>query len=65
MQADDREWRVEMAIPFEPLVASSPVSGDTWAAGISRVTPTVGVESWTHPGGSRPRPEGFGLLRFE
>ncbi len=64
-KGDDREWRIEMAIPFQELVRSPPRSGETWAVGIARVMPTIGVESWTHPAGSRPRPEGFGLLRFE
>ncbi len=64
-KGDNREWRIEMAIPFPELVPSAPEPGATWAVGISRVMPTIGVESWTHPAGSRPRPEGFGLLRFE
>lgn len=63
--AEDDKWKIEMAIPFSELVARPPASGDTWATAISRVMPTIGVESWTHPGGSQPRPEGFGLLRFE
>ncbi|MBX3439385.1 MAG: hypothetical protein KF861_17995, partial [Planctomycetaceae bacterium] len=63
--ADAAEWRIEMAIPLEELVPAAPRSGDVWAAGVSRVMPKVGVESWTHPAGSQPRPDGFGLLQFE
>ena len=62
---DEKHWRIEMAIPFSELVAHSPASGDTWGTAIARVMPTIGVESWTLPCGSRPRAEGFGLLRFE
>ena len=63
--SDDREWRIEIAIPFDELVPEAPASGETWAAAITRIMPTIGVESWSSPSGSHPRPEGFGLLHFE
>jgi photosystem II stability/assembly factor-like uncharacterized protein len=61
---DDR-WLVEMAIPFAELVPQPPQPGETWAAGLVRILPTVGIETWSLPAGTRPMPQGFGLLRFE
>jgi photosystem II stability/assembly factor-like uncharacterized protein len=58
-------WLLEMAIPFAELVPQPPQSGETWAAGLVRILPTIGVESWSLPAGSRPMPQGFALLRFE
>lgn len=63
--ADDRRWRMEAAVPLESLVPQSPGRNTVWAVGIRRVLPAVGVESWTHPASTKPRPETFGLLRFE
>ena len=65
VDADGSRWLVEMAIPFEELVPVAPARGETWAAGFVRVLPTVGVSSWTPQAGTVPRPETFGLLRFE
>ena len=47
------------------LVPGPPVKKGVWAVGIVRTMPAVGLQSWTHPAGSRPRPESFGLLRFD
>ncbi|MEX0704387.1 MAG: YCF48-related protein [Planctomycetales bacterium] len=58
-------WRMEAAIPLEELVPVPPGRGDVWGLGLVRVMPAVGVESWTPEGSARPRPETFGLLRFE
>ena len=59
------EWLLEMAIPFGELVPQPPQPGETWAAGVVRILPTAGVESWSMPAGTTPQPQGFGLLRFE
>ena len=62
---DAERWRIEIAIPMTELVPVSPVKKNVWAIGIIRTLPAVGLQSWTHPAGSRPRPETFGLLRFD
>ena len=63
--ADERRWTVEIAIPFEELVATTPMPSEIWAIGITRTMPTIGVEGWTAPVSSIPRPALFGFLRFE
>lgn len=62
---DGVHWRIEAAIPFEELTARSPRATEAWGVGIVRVIPAVGVQSWTEPVSAEPRPESFGLLRFE
>ena len=62
---DANRWRIEVAIPMTELVPGPPVKKGVWAVGIVRTMPAVGLQSWTHPAGSRPRPESFGLLRFD
>lgn len=62
---DDLVWRFEAAIPWEELVPSPPTSGSFWAAGVTRVIPTVGLQGWNHPLSETPTPQSFGLLRFE
>lgn len=63
--SEPRRWTVEAAIPLEELAPSPPGRGQTWGMAVVRTLPTIGVESWTHPAGSVPRPASFGLLRFE
>ena len=62
---DSGEWRMEMAILLGELVAQLPQPGDTWAGGIVRIMPTVGIASWTKDAGSASQPQSFGLIRFE
>ncbi|HUG93294.1 MAG TPA: YCF48-related protein, partial [Planctomycetaceae bacterium] len=62
---DDQRWQVEAAIPLSELVPAAPQSGAVWALGVVRTVPATRVESWTQPPSARPRPETFGLLRFE
>lgn len=62
---EPRRWTVEAAIPLEELAPAPPGRGQTWGVGIVRTMPTIGVECWTHPSGTVPRPVTFGLLRFE
>ena len=64
-QADDDHWRIEGAIQFSDLVARTPKGGEEWGLAILRTIPAVRLESWSHPAASRPRPETFGLLRFQ
>lgn len=63
--ADDDHWRIEGAIPFSDLVAHTPKGGEQWNLAILRTVPAVRLESWSHPAASRPRPETFGVLRFQ
>ena len=62
---DDQVWRFEAAIPWEELSARPPTPGTCWAAGITRVLPTVGLQGWNFPLSESPAPQTFGLLRFE
>jgi photosystem II stability/assembly factor-like uncharacterized protein len=62
---DEKEWRLEVAIPLEEIAPFAPRQGMAWAIGIARIIPAVGLESWTHPAAASPRPETFGLLRFD
>ena len=63
--ADEKHWRIEAAIPMAELVPESPNPGVTWAVGIVRTMPAVGVQGWPEASGSKPRPEAFGLIRLE
>jgi hypothetical protein len=65
VNGDDSHWRVEAAIPLEELTPFLPQQGSGWAVGVTRVIPAIGVESWTKSGSATPRPENFGLLRFD
>ena len=62
---DEEMWIVEAAIPWRELVEKRPASGETWAVGIQRISPLVGLQSWTSPANAAVRPEGFGYLTFE
>lgn len=65
VMGDEAEWRVEAAIPFDELAPYVPGQGVAWSLGITRIIPAVGLESWTGPAAAIPRPETFGLLRFD
>lgn len=62
---DDERWRIEAAIPFAELGPRPPTAGEMWAISLGRVAPAVGVQGWPRPNGGEPRPESFGLMRFE
>ena len=57
-------WRVEAAIPLEALTPNRELAGETWGLGVTRVTPAIGVESWSRTGGEKLDPAGLGFLRF-
>jgi photosystem II stability/assembly factor-like uncharacterized protein len=57
-------WICEAAIPLNQLVATPPASTDTWAIGIQRTLPGIGLQSWTRPASTDIMPEGFGYLKF-
>ncbi|HTI51599.1 MAG TPA: YCF48-related protein [Planctomycetaceae bacterium] len=65
VDADERQWRLEAAIPFSELSSRPPVRGAAWGVGVVRTIPAVGWQSWTQPAGDKPRPETFGLVRFD
>lgn len=62
--ADAAAWRIEAAIPFKELAPVAPTKNHVWMVGIRRTTPAVGLEGWPAPA-AEPRPESFGLLRFD
>lgn len=62
---DKRNWRIEVAVPWTELAPQPPGHNDVWNVGIVRTTPAVGRQSWTHPISNKPRPEVFGLVRFD
>ncbi len=62
---DADHWRIEIAIPLEELAARVPRPGDTWGVGVIRAIPATAVESWGQPAGLLPRPESFGVVRFD
>ncbi|MBX7167514.1 MAG: hypothetical protein K1X74_14385 [Pirellulales bacterium] len=64
-QRTETTWQIEAAIAWNELVEKPPVSGDTWALGIQRVVPGVGLQSWTQPAAVVPILPAGGLLRFE
>jgi photosystem II stability/assembly factor-like uncharacterized protein len=64
-QGDDERWRIEGQIPFSQMVPRAPRAGDAWGLAIVRTAPSVKQEAWIPPASTRPRPESFGLLRFQ
>ena len=62
---DSSYWSLEAAIPLDALTPYLPQGGSGWAVGVTRIIPAVGLESWTKPVSAVPRPENFGLLRFD
>lgn len=62
---DQRHWRTEIAIPLNELVPSAQLKRKTWGFSVVRILPALGLQSWSHPMSSEPRPDTFGLMRFE
>ena len=60
----DTGWTAEIAIPLVELTGDRPAHGKTWAVNVSRVVPGLGVQAWSGPADTDPRPEGMGLLQF-
>lgn len=57
-------WTAEIAIPLVELTGDRPGHGRAWAANVSRMVPGKGVQAWSGPADTEPRPEGMGLLQF-
>jgi photosystem II stability/assembly factor-like uncharacterized protein len=62
---DDERWRIEGAIRFSEMVPNPPRSGEGWGFAAVRTAPAVKQEAWIPPASTRPRPESFGMLRFQ
>jgi len=62
---DQQHWTVEAAVPLDQLTGRYPQARDVWALGLQRITPGVGLTSWSTPAAPEVRPEGFGYLIFE
>ena len=62
---DEERWQIEGAIPFIEMVPNAPRPGDGWGLAVVRTAPAVKQEAWVPPASTRPRPESFGLLRFQ
>jgi photosystem II stability/assembly factor-like uncharacterized protein len=62
--ATDAGWTAEIAIPIFELTGERPAHGKSWAVNVSRVVPGLGLQSWSGPADTDPRPEGMGLLQF-
>ena len=45
--------------------AAAAASGEAWGLAIVRTVPAVKQEAWVPPASTKPRPESFGLLRFQ
>ncbi len=58
-------WTTEVAIPLAELTGDKPSAKRVWAAGVQRVVPGVGFQSWTTPAASEIMPEGLGILVFQ
>lgn len=64
-EKDKQYWRTEIAIPLQELVPSPRLKRKTWGFSVVRIMPAVGLQGWSHPLSSEPRPDTFGLMRFE
>ncbi len=62
--SDDEHWRIEarsLSASCRPPAASR----RTMEPGRPAHVPAVRLESWCHPAAVRPRPETFGVVRFQ
>ncbi len=62
--ADDKEWRLEIAIPFAEIMPKEQARDLPMAVGVQRVAPGRGVFALRQPAAAMPRPETFRLLRL-
>lgn len=64
-EKDKQYWRTEIAIPLKELAPATQLKRTTWGFSVVRILPAVGLQGWNHPLTTEPRPDTFGLLRFE
>src|SRR5690606_29083526 len=62
---DESHWTIEAAIPWSEIASEAPGADTIWSAGVRRIVPDAGLQSWTSPAAVSVRPEGFGHLMFE
>ncbi|MCA8997459.1 MAG: hypothetical protein KDA80_10740 [Planctomycetaceae bacterium] len=65
VKRDHASWQLEAAIPIKEMLPTEQLSGMTWAVGVSRIKPGIGVQGWTACGAESPQPALFGLVRFD
>jgi hypothetical protein len=61
---DESSWTIEAALPWKELCERPPTDQTVWAAGLQRVIPGAGFQSWSQPADPAILPAGFGLLLF-
>ena len=64
-EKDKRHWRTEFAIPLQELVPQTQLKRSTWGFSVVRILPAIGLEGWNYPLTTSPRPDTFGLMKFE
>ncbi|WP_278472793.1 YCF48-related protein [Gimesia maris] len=64
-EKDQQAWRTEIAIPLSELAPSTRLKRSTWGLSVVRILPAMGLQGWNHPLTVEPRPDTFGLIRFE
>jgi len=61
---EDRNWNLEIAIPFSELTGAVPTNSSTWGLGLTRVMPGIDSQSWSNSGAMEPMAAQFGFLEF-
>jgi photosystem II stability/assembly factor-like uncharacterized protein len=64
VNAEETGWTAEIAIPLGELTGDLVAPGKLWAVNVVRTLPGKGVQAWSGPAGTTPRPEGMGVLTF-
>lgn len=62
---DATSWTIEAAIPLGELTREPVELGSAWACNIVRTIPGKGVQAYSLPADTTPRPEGMCLLLFQ
>jgi len=64
VHTEEGAWQIEAAIPLIELTGEGVGQGNLWAFNLVRTIPCQGVQSFSVPANTLPRPEGMGLLNF-
>ncbi|MCS7045637.1 MAG: hypothetical protein NZO58_04710, partial [Gemmataceae bacterium] len=62
---DATSWTIEAAIPLGELTSQKVALGSAWAVNVVRTVPGRGVQAYSLPADTTPRPEGMCLLLFQ
>lgn len=46
---DEQGWFIEAAIPWDEIAAKTPAANSIWCAGVRRIAPGAGQQSWASP----------------